>query len=100
MHRLDPDALFFQQHPDRYAHIRLPRKELVKNQQRAVQYQDEAQGEFWSLGDHDKSRRRIILWRVPKDNAFYDPANPQSLKIPFLAFSDETIDQLNGLPAR
>lgn len=89
---LDEDIQFFAQHPDRYAHIRMPRKVLERTLQRAVRYVDECAGEFWSLGEHDKSRRRIILWRVPKDNVYYDPEKPQILKIPFLAFADETIE--------
>ena len=90
---MDEDAQFFAQHPDRYARIRMPRQVLARDPKaRQVRYVPECEGEFWSLGQHDKSRRRIILWRVPKDNAFYDPDNPQILKIPFLAFSDETIE--------
>ena len=89
---MDEDAQFFAQHPDRYAHIRMPKLVLERTLQRAVRYVEECQGEFWSLGEHDKSRRRIILWRVPRDNAFYDPDNPQILKIPFLAFADEAIE--------
>lgn len=89
---IDEDAQFFAQHPDRYAHIRLPKVVPVRTPQRAVVMKPECEGEFWSLGPHDKSRRRIILWRVPKDNVYYDPDNPQILKIPFLAFADETIE--------
>lgn len=88
----DPDAQFFADHPDRYAHIRKPRPILVRTPQRSVHYEPECRGEFWSLGPHDERRRRIILWRVPKDNVHYDPDNPQILKIPFLAFGDETIE--------
>ena len=88
---IDEDAQFFAQHPDRYARIRMPRKVLVRDRQRGVHYEDECRGEFWSLGLHDKSRRRIICWRVPKDNMYYDPDRPQILKIPFLAFADEEI---------
>jgi limonene-1,2-epoxide hydrolase len=58
---------------------------------RQVRYVPECEGEFWSLGPHDKSRRRIICWRVPRDNVHYDPDHPQILKIPFLAFADEEI---------
>ena len=89
---IDEDAQFFADHPDRYARIRMPRQVLARDPRtRQVRYVPECEGEFWSLGQHDKSRRRIILWRVPKDNVHYDPDNPQILKIPFLAFSDETI---------
>ena len=73
------DAQFFADHPDRQARIR-----------RA--YDDECNGEFWSLGPHDRNRRRIVLWRVPADNPYFDPLKPQLLKIPFIAYADETIE--------
>jgi hypothetical protein len=88
----DPDAQFFQQHPDRKAHIREPRNEPSIDKQRAIRYKQECEGEFWSLGPHDKSRRRILLWRVPEDNPAYDPDKRPLLKIPFLMFSDETVE--------
>ena len=73
------DEGFFRDHPDRKARIRLP-------------YKGEAEGEFWSLGDHERSRRRMVLWRVPKDNSWFDRLRTPLLKIPFLAFADETIE--------
>lgn len=73
------DKRFFQDHPDRKAHIRLL-------------FQGEAAGEFFSLGDHNRARRRILLWRVPKNNPFRHRLGEPILKIPFLAFSDETIE--------
>ena len=73
------DEGFFRDHPDRRAHIRLP-------------YKGEAEGEFWSLGEHERSRRRMVLWRVPKDNPWFDRLRQPLLKIPFLAFADETIE--------
>jgi hypothetical protein len=73
------DACFFFEHPGRQAHIRTP-------------FGNEMQGEFWSLGDHDKNRRRVLLWRVPADNPHFDPKKPQILKMCLLAFSDETIE--------
>jgi hypothetical protein len=88
--RPDEDAQFFMLNPDRKARIRYPRKVLSKDRQRGVRYVDECEGEFWSLGDHDKSRRRIILTRVDvkgeplKDNHL--------LKLPLLSFSDEMIE--------
>lgn len=90
---IDEDAQFFAQHPDRYAHIRMPKLILAHDPRtRRVRYVLECSGEFWSLGPHDKSRRRIICWRVPKDNVYYDPDKPQILKIPFLTYADETIE--------
>jgi hypothetical protein len=78
------DARWFADHPDRQSHIR-------------DAYHDECRGEFWSLGDHDRDRRRILLWKVPKDNPFHDAKKPQVLKIPFLAFADETIEDRDDI---
>lgn len=86
---LDPDAQFFTDHPDRQVRIRLPGRELHRDQQRAVRYLDESELQFRSLGPHDPRRRRIIAFRTPADH----PTNPNTiLKVPFLAFSDETIE--------
>lgn len=86
------DEQFFTAHPDRYAHIRAPVIEMVTTKQRGVIARGECEREFMSLGDHKRERRRIILWRVPRDNPYYNPDKPQVLKIPFLAFSDESIE--------
>lgn len=88
----DQDSQFFADHPDRQARIRVPQKVIGINRQRGTNITDEMEGEFWSLGDHDKTRRRIIVYRVPPDNPMYDSARPQLLKIPLLLFSDETIE--------
>lgn len=71
------DKQFFAQYPLRKAHIRLP-------------YLNECSGEFWSLGDHNRTRRRILLCRTDARGAFL-PDN-KIMKIPFLAFADETIE--------
>ena len=76
---LDPDVIFFKQHPDRFTHIRLPKG-------------PECFAEFRQLGDHLASRRRILLWREPSDSPYYNPNRPRILKLPFLAFADETIE--------
>lgn len=91
MQGVDADAQFFTDHPDRRARIRLPRKIRAINPQRAVRVADECAGEFWSLGPHDASRRRILVWRVPSDSPHYDAKRRPLLVIPFLAFADETI---------
>lgn len=84
------DEQFFQQHKDRQAHIRLPgAPRPVRDEQRAVRYLSECELEFRSLGPHDKSRRRIIAFRTSSNHATHPNA---ILKIPFLAFSDETIE--------
>lgn len=71
------DKMFFRNHPDRQVHIRNP-------------YQDECKGEFWTLGEHDKKRRRILLCR--NDHNGLPLPKGQIMKIPFLAFADETIE--------
>ena len=93
----DEDSQFFKDHPDRYAHIREPKKILVKLPSRALKYVEEMAGEFWSLGDHEKSRRRILLWRVPESHPNYNPKEVQILRIPFLLFSDESIEDTDAV---
>jgi hypothetical protein len=89
---IDIDKKFFAEHPDRFAHIRTPKMVLEINQQRSVQYVTENENEFISLGEHQRHRRRIIVWRVPRDNVYYNPDKPAILKIPFLLFADETVE--------
>ena len=72
------DRAFFAKNPERQAHIRLP-------------YKGESEGEFWSLGEHVRTQRHILLWRVPKDNPYYEQSKQGLLKIPFLAYVDEEI---------
>ena len=93
----DPDSQWFASHPDRQSHIRSPIKILVTDKQRGTRYVEENEGEFWSLGDHEKDRRRILLWKVPVDNSFYDPKKPAILKIPFLLFADENIEDSDAV---
>jgi hypothetical protein len=78
------DRNFFRDHGDREAHIRLP-------------FDSECHSEFHALGDHQRTRRRILLWRVPKDSPQVDARKNQILKIPFLAFSDETIEDRDDI---
>ena len=73
----DPDAQFFTDFPDRQARIRLPRREPYINRQRAARFVDEEELAFRSLGSHQRDRRRILVWRVPRTNPFYDPEKPQ-----------------------
>lgn len=79
------DEQFFHVHPDRQARIRMPEP------------YNECHKEFHALGDHPSHRRRILLWKVPKENRFYDSKHPQILKIPFLAFADETIENTDDV---
>lgn len=85
------DDQFFALYPDRMARIRRPTVQLVKSNQRGVHAQPECEPEFMTLGPHKRERRMIILWRVPRDNTYYDPDRPQILKIPLLQFGDEEI---------
>lgn len=71
---VDPDGVFFAQHPDRNLHVRKAHKQ-------------EFSGEFFSLGDHDMDRRMVLCWRVPAGREFHGKV----IRIPFLAFADETI---------
>ena len=53
-----------------------------------MRYLDEEELPFRSLGPHDPKRRRIIALRLPADH----PSHPNHImKIPFLAFADESI---------
>lgn len=79
------DEQYFKVFPDRQAHIRFPTPT------------NECHREFNALGDHPAHRRRILLYKVPKDNPMYDPKRPQILKIPFLAFADETIEDRDDI---
>jgi hypothetical protein len=88
----DQDAQFFADYPDRRARIRLPAKEFVKNRQRAAGVVDEMEAEFRTLGDHNRDRRRVLVLRVPEISPFYDPVRRPLLKIPFLLFADETVE--------
>lgn len=83
------DEGFFADHPDRHARMR-----------RA--YKGECEGEFWALGPHPRERRRIILWRVPELNPAYDELKKRHggtplLKIPFLVFADETVEDTDAI---
>lgn len=84
------DEGFFVDHPNRHARIR-----------RA--YQGECEGEFWSLGEHKRERRRVILWRVPEENPHFNELKQKNggkvpvLKIPFLAFGDETVEDSDAI---
>ena len=86
---MDQDAQFFVEHPDRKVRIRLPSRQPYRDTQRAVRYLSECELEFRQLGPHDSKRRRIIVFQLPGDH----PTHPNHiLKIPFLAFADETIE--------
>jgi len=93
------DEQFFQVHQDRNYHIRAPVKEITIDKQRAAHFGDECEAEFRALGPHKRDRRRILLYRVPRDNPHYDPRKPPILKIPFLMFADESIEDTDEVLA-
>ena len=76
------DTLFFQYHRDRKAHIR-------------QSYDGECEDEFRSLGLHKRGRRRILLTRADFEGNPL-PGN-KVMKIPFLAFGDETIEDRDDI---
>lgn len=91
---MDQDAQWFTDHPDRQSHIRPPVKTLHIDKQRATRYLDECEVEFQSLGEHKKDRRRILLYRIgvpPQDGKL------PILKIPFLLFADETVEDRDDI---
>lgn len=88
----DQDAQFFIVHPDRYARIRMPTKQIGINRQRATTVIDECEAEFRTLGEHHRSRRRILVWRMPENHPMYDDKQAVLLKIPYLLFSDESVE--------
>jgi hypothetical protein len=94
---MDEDAQFFSIHRDRYAHIRSPRLQLIRLPSRQVKYIPEMQGEFWSLGEHNKERERILVWRVPEHHPMYDSKETKLLRIPFLLFTDESVEDTDAV---
>lgn len=78
------DNIFFQKWPDRQAHIRKP-------------FGNESHEEFATLGPHEKLRRRIILYKVPADNAYVLKYGRKILKIPYLLFGDETVEDTDEI---
>lgn len=80
------DTQFFKAHLDRFSRIRQPWRDVGVT---------ECNEEFNTLGPHDRGRRRIVVYRVPDDNPLVQDGRIKRgllLKIPFLAFADETIE--------
>jgi hypothetical protein len=76
------DSDFFRRYPARLYHIRHV-------------YNGECNSEFLTLGMHEERRRRVILTKV---DAFQQSLpDDKLLKIPFLAFSDETIEDTDEI---
>jgi hypothetical protein len=65
---VNDDVLWFRQQPKRQCRIRQP------------------------LGMHDATRRRVLVWRVPKNNPMRGAVPDGLMRIPFLAEADETIE--------
>jgi hypothetical protein len=97
MRKPDIDAQFFLAHPDRKFHIREPGKDMVVDQQRRAHVVDECEREFRSLGEHKRERRRIVLCRA--DHRGNLLPGGRVLKIPFLLFADETVEDRDDVLA-
>ena len=96
------DQQFFAMYRDRKSRIRTPVRQLYTNRQRATQFADEEEVAFQSLGPHQKDRRRILVYRVPEQNPLFEGLSKKMggvplLKIPFLLFSDETIENRDDI---
>jgi hypothetical protein len=82
----DPDGAWFAEHRDRKIRIRLPGKGRAPDK-------TESEEEFRSLGSHERSRRRIIVAAVsPVSAAQFGRPGMKFMKIPFLLFADETVE--------
>lgn len=82
------DELFFGGYRDRKARIRKPWTLGIVS---------ECMDEFRSLGSHDPSRRAILVWRISPDHPSYELYPNHLLKIPFLKFADETIENRDDI---
>jgi hypothetical protein len=78
------DTGFFTRFPTRRTHIRKP-------------FGEECTAEFRTLGEHKRDRRRILLWRVPETNPWFERLKQPILKIPFLLFSQETVEDEDAI---
>lgn len=82
---LDTDEVWFGQHKDRKVMIR-------------PAGQAEMNGEFMSLGPHDRSRRCIICWKVPHDvDRQFAAWRGKVIKIPYLKFSDDSVENSDAV---
>ena len=76
---LNDDVRWFKQLPRRQTRIRVP-----------------APGEFsasWlAMGDHDATRRRVLVWRVPKNNPGRKLIPDGLMRIPLLLRADESVE--------
>lgn len=80
MTEIDEDAVWFIDHPDRMTHIRKARR-------------GENEREFRTLGPHNTDRRAVIFWKAPP----HSPHAGKVLKIPFLLFADETVEDRDDI---
>jgi hypothetical protein len=76
---MDDDCRWFQQRSRRQTRIRGP-------------VADEFAMAWRLLGDHDHTRRRVLVWKVPRDRVGYHLIPDGLMRVPFLAFGDETIE--------
>jgi hypothetical protein len=74
----DDDKQWFDQFARRQTRLRNPRR-------------GERAEDFATLGPHNVDRRRILVWRVPVGNPMRGMLPDGLMRVPFLAFADETI---------
>lgn len=78
------DRLFFGEHRDRKLHLRKP-------------FVGEYTNEFRQFGFHEEDRRRVIVSRIPANQARRH--NIDFMRIPFLLFADETVEDTDEVLA-
>ena len=76
---LNDDVPWFHNHPHRETRVREPAdREFIE--------------EWRMLGMHHESRRRVLVWRVPENNPKRHLVADGLMRIPFLKYADETIE--------
>jgi hypothetical protein len=78
------DRIFFKEHRDRRLRIRLP-------------FAGEYTNEFRGFGMHQEDRRRVIVARIPANMS--KRHNVDFMRIPFLLFADETVEDRDDILA-
>lgn len=85
------DVDFFTANPTRQARLRKPVLQPVKDNQRAVRYQDEFAREFWQLGSHKRDRRRVVVLKTEHQG------KQTLLPIPFLLNDGEVLEDTDDV---
>lgn len=80
----DDDAIWFGLRPRRLMRIRKP-------------VASEFAEQWQALGMHNADRRHVLIWRVPPDNPGIRLIRDGLMRIPFLAFADESIEDSDAV---